>query len=209
MARMGIDPMPPRLLSPFVHDVMLPIVCTPQGRFRRIPQKSMPSTPYSRRKPAGDEERRKTVKTPKTATVSVALASAALVLAPTAAARMTAGNYVLQTPRDPGHSWIWSVRPCAADSAVPTSDCIHVDALPRPNGQAAPWNTDANLANGRYTMAVDVPDGVRCTVYFLPSHDTYSWDAVTLAGSVDSTFDAGCGGAPGGTVNYPFSLVRY
>jgi hypothetical protein len=85
MARMGIDPMPPRLLSPFVHDVMLPIVCTPQGRFRRIPQKSMPSTPYSRRKPAGDEERRKTVKTPKTATVSVALASAALVLAPTAA----------------------------------------------------------------------------------------------------------------------------
>jgi hypothetical protein len=58
-------------------------------------------------------------------------------------------------------------------------------------------------------MAVDVPDGVRCTVYFLPSHDTYTWDPVTLAGSVDSTFDAGCGGAPGGTVNYPFSLVRY
>ncbi len=149
------------------------------------------------------------MKTPKTAAVSVTLASAALVLAPTAAARMTAGNYVLQTPRDSGHSWIWSVRPCTADSAVPTSDCIHVDALPRPNGQAAPWDTDANLANGRYTMAVDVPDGVRCTVYFLPSHDTYSWDAVTLAGSVDSTFDAGCGGAPGGTVNYPFSLVRY
>jgi hypothetical protein len=35
------------------------------------------------------------------------------------------------------------------------------------------------------------------------------WDAVTLAGSVDSTFDAGCGGAAGGSVTYPFSLVRY
>ena len=34
-------------------------------------------------------------------------------------------------------------------------------------------------------MIVDVPDGVRCTVYFLPSHDVYTWDAVTLTGSVD------------------------
>ena len=66
----------------------------------------------------------------------------------------------------------------------------------------------AHLVNGRYTMVVDVPDGVRCLVSFLPSHDTYSWDLVTLQGSVDSTFDAGCGNAPGGTVSYPFSLVR-
>ncbi len=83
-----------------------------------------------------------------------------------------------------------------------------MQAIPRPNGQATPWNADAHLANGRYTMIVDVPDGVRCTVYFLPSHDTYTWDAVTLTGSVDSTFDAGCGGAPGGTDSWPFSLVR-
>jgi hypothetical protein len=32
---------------------------------------------------------------------------------------------------------------------------------------------------------------------------------VTLAGQVDSTFDTGCGGAPGGTTTYPFSLVRW
>jgi hypothetical protein len=85
---------------------------------------------------------------------------------------------------------------------------VHVNATPRPNGQATPWKADGHLANGRYTMVVDVPDGVRCTVSFLPSHDTYSWDMVTLVGSVDSTFDAGCGGAPGGTVSYPFTLVR-
>jgi hypothetical protein len=65
------------------------------------------------------------------------------------------------------------------------------------------------LANGRYTMTVDVPDGVRCTVYFLPSHDTYTWDAVTLTGNVESRFDAGCGGAPAGIDNNPFTLVRY
>jgi hypothetical protein len=118
---------------------------------------------------------------------------------------MLIGNYEVETTRDPGHSWLWNVRPCQ----VETPDCVQVNAQPRPNGQAEPWNTDAHLANGRYTMVVDVPDGVRCTVYFLPSHDTYSWDAVTLSGSVDSTFNAGCGNAPGGTVSYPFTLVRF
>jgi hypothetical protein len=146
------------------------------------------------------------VKTPKTVAVSVALASAAIALAaPSAAAGMLIGNYEVQTTRDTGHSWLWNVRPCQVEAP----DCLHVNAEPRPNGQAEPWNTDAHLANGRYTMVVDVPDGVRCTVYFLPSHDTYSWDAVTLSGSVDSTFNAGCGNAPGGTVSYPFTLVRF
>jgi hypothetical protein len=50
---------------------------------------------------------------------------------------------------------------------------------------------------------------VRCVVQFFPSHDVYSWDAVTLAGQVDSTFDTGCGGGPGGTNSWPFSLVRF
>jgi hypothetical protein len=145
------------------------------------------------------------VKTPKTLAVGVALTAAGIALAPTAAAGMLIGNYEVETTRDPGHSWLWNVRPCQ----VVAPDCVHVNAQPRPNGQAEPWNTDAHLANGRYTMVVDVPDGVRCTIYFLPSHDTYSWDATTLSGSVDSTFDAGCGNAPGGTVSYPFNLVRY
>jgi hypothetical protein len=145
------------------------------------------------------------VRTVKTLALSVALTAAGMVFAPVAGAAMPIANYEVHTPRDPGHSWIWAVRLCRD----PSPDCVHVQAIPRPNGQAAPWNGDAHLANGRYTMVIDVPDGVRCTVYFLPSHDTYSWDEATLNGSVDSTFDAGCGGAPGGTVNYPFSLVRY
>lgn len=149
------------------------------------------------------------MKTPKTLAVSVVLTAAAMALAPSAAAGMLIGNYEVHTPRDPGHSWLWAVRECGLDQGVYTSDCVHVNATPRPNGQAVPWNADAHLANGRYTMVVDVPDGVRCTVYFLPSHDTYSWDMVTLVGSVDSTFDAGCGGAPGGTMSYPFTLVRF
>ena len=142
----------------------------------------------------------------KTFVVSIALTMAALFLTPVAHAGMLTGNYLLEVDRDyPNHKWIWSVRPCA--TAAP--DCVRIQAIPQPNGQAAPYDTEAYLSNGRYTMIVDVPDGVRCVVQFLPSHDVYSWDAATLAGSLDSTYDTGCGGAPGGTTNYPFNLVRY
>lgn len=141
----------------------------------------------------------------KTFSVSLALATAALTLTPTARADMLFANYRLDTNRDPGHSWILSINPC-----TPTEPgCLAVYATPQPNGQATPWRANAHLSNGRYTLAVDVPDGVRCVVQFFPSHDVYSWDAVTLAGQVDSTFDTGCGGGPGGTNTYPFSLVRW
>lgn len=141
----------------------------------------------------------------KTFAVSLALATAALTVTPTAHADMIFSNYRLDTNRDPGHSWIWSISPCTP--AGP--GCVSVYATPQPNGQATVYRGEAHLSNGRYTLAVDVPDGVRCVVQFFPSHDVYTWDAVTLAGQVDSTFDTGCGGGPGGTDTYPFSLVRW
>ena len=141
----------------------------------------------------------------KTFAVSLALAMAALTLTPTAHADMLVGNYRLDTNRDPGHSWIWAIRPCT--SRAP--GCLTVQGVPQPNGQAAPYKADAYLADGHYTMTVDVPDGVRCVVLFYPSHDVYSWDAASLGGQVVSTYDTGCGGAPGGSNTYPFSLVRW
>lgn len=141
----------------------------------------------------------------KTFAAGLALATAALTVMPTAHADMLIGNYHLNTDRDPGHSWIWSINPCTPQAP----GCVNVYATPQPNGQAALYRGNAHLANGRYTLAVDVPDGVRCVVQFFPSHDVYSWDAVTLAGQVDSTFDTGCGGGPGGSTSYPFQLVRW
>lgn len=138
--------------------------------------------------------------------VGLALATAALTLTPTAHADMQVGNYRVDTARDPGHSWIWAIRPCSYDRGP---ECLTVEAIPQPNGQAAWWKSDAHLSNGRYTMAVDVPDGVRCAVQFFPSHDVYSWDPATMSGQVDSTFDTGCGGGPGGSNSWPFSLVRW
>ena len=141
----------------------------------------------------------------KTLAVSLAVAMAALTLTPTAHADMQVGNYRLDTNRDPGHSWIWAIRPCTSRER----GCLTIQGVPQPNGQAAPYKADAHLSNGRYTLAVDVPDGVRCVVQFFPSHDVYSWDAVSLGGEVVSTYDTGCGGGPGGTNTYPFSLVRW
>jgi hypothetical protein len=141
----------------------------------------------------------------KTFAVSLALAMAALTLTPTAHADMLVGNYRLDTNRDPGHAWLWLIRPCVSREPA----CLRVQAIPQPNGQAAPYAEDAHLSNGQYTMAVDVPDGVRCVVQFFPSHDVYTWDGVSLTGQVVSTFDTGCGGGPGGTTSYPFALVRW
>ena len=57
-------------------------------------------------------------------------------------------------------------------------------------------------------MTADVPTGRICLGYGLATRDTYSWDAATLAGSVDSRFDADCGGGPAASASYPFTLVR-
>jgi hypothetical protein len=141
----------------------------------------------------------------KTSAIGLALAVAALTLAPTVHADTRVGNYRLDTNRDPGHSWIWSLNPCTPN--VP--GCMNVFATPTPNGQAAPWKADAHLANGLYTAVVDDPFGVRCVVQFFPSHDVYTWDPGSMSGQVVSTYDTGCGGGPGGSDTYPFSLVRY
>jgi hypothetical protein len=136
----------------------------------------------------------------KTLILSVALTVAAVVLAPTARADMRVGNYELQTARDPFHSWVWFVSPCAS------SGCVYVTGIPRPNGGAAPFDGNAQLVNGRYTLTIDDPVGLSCLGYTIPVHDTYTWDAATLTGSVDSTFASDCGRQGPGT--YPFTLAR-
>ena len=64
-------------------------------------------------------------------------------------------------------------------------------------------------APGNYTLTVDVNDGLRCLPgYSMPTRDTYSWDAVTLAGTIDSVYDVGCFNGPPGTQFWTFALQR-
>jgi hypothetical protein len=135
------------------------------------------------------------------------MAALAITCAPPAAAQMPLGNYSLDIQgRFDFHTWLWAVTPCG-------SGCVHVTGIPQPVAGAVGYGGDAQLVDGRYTLTVDVPDGLRCgNVYsgqVIATHDVYTWDATGLTGSVNSTFDAGCGGAPGGTNTYPFRLVRW
>ncbi len=88
---------------------------------------------------------------------------------------------------------------------TPTDD-LNVTAVPRPSRNGTTFQNTAYYADGRYTLSVDVVDGVRCFGQALPSHDVYSWDAMSLQGTVTSTFETGCFGAPGGTNVFNFAL---
>jgi hypothetical protein len=133
------------------------------------------------------------------------LAICAVVSAPTTKADMALGNYNLNiAERYDFHTWIWAIRRCA-------DRCVTVAGLPQPIAKASQYQGTAQLAEGRYTFVVDVPDGLRCgDVYYGPimaTHDVYTWDSVTLIGSLQSSFEAGCDGQPG-SLTYPFTLTR-
>lgn len=137
------------------------------------------------------------------------LAMTGLALPATSQAEPFFANYQLLIPqRYDFHTWTWAVSHCipAAD------DCRTISAIPMPVAKAFEYVGAAHREAGRYTMTVDVPDGLRCgNVYYGPTiatRDVYSWDAATLQGTLTSSFAAGCDGAPGGAFTYPFSLVR-
>ena len=147
-----------------------------------------------------------------TAVLAMAMAPLAVSLAPVAhAGTLMVGNYnAFVDGRYDFHTWIWSVSSCTPPDGL--SQCANVSANPMPIAKAFQWYGQAHQANGRYTMTVDVPDGLRCgDVYYGPvmaTRDVYNFDAVTLTGTLQSSFAQGCDGAPGGTFSYPFSLVR-
>ena len=150
----------------------------------------------------------------KALTLGVLFTLAAVTLAPVSRADMLVGNYELEIAgRYDFHTWVWAITRChQTGSFAPVAGCAHVSAQARPIAKAFPYEGDAQLANGRYTLTVDVPDGLRCgDVYYgptIPTHDVYSWDATTQAGSLDSSFATGCNNAPPGTYTYPFTLSR-
>nr|WP_065042420.1 hypothetical protein [Mycolicibacter heraklionensis] len=138
-----------------------------------------------------------------------AMATAGIFTSPPSKSEPFFANYQLfLTDRYDFHTWAWAVSHCipAAD------DCAHIQAVPMPVAKAFEYAGDAHLAEGRYTLAVDLPDGLRCSnVYYgpvIPTHDVYSWDAASLQGTLTSSFEVGCNGTPGGVLSYPFTLTR-
>ncbi len=143
------------------------------------------------------------MKSAKLATAMSALTVAASVFAPHANA-FTIGNYDVLTNRYDRASWFWGTYPC--QPAAP--DCVKISAAPRLKFYAY-YDGFAHLADGRWTLTVDVPDGLQCLPgYSLPTRDTYSWDENTLAGTIESNYDVGCFNGPPGSQFWTFALQR-
>jgi hypothetical protein len=137
-------------------------------------------------------------------TIAVALSGAASLLAPPAQAGMPSGNYDVLTNRYTQASWAWFVSQCQP----PSPDCLDISAIPRLKFYAY-YDGDAHLANGQYTLTVDVNDGLRCLPgYSMPTRDTYTWNEVTLAGTIESVYDVGCFNGPPGSQFWTFALQR-
>ena len=149
----------------------------------------------------------------KSVVLAAVLAVAAFIWPPPASA-MALGNYLLHIPeRRDFHTYVWSaIAPCRNPDNSKRRDCVDVNIEPQPIAKAVYSNAPATLVDGRYTMVVDDPFGLRCgNIYYgptVPTHDVYTWDAVTLTGHMVSSFAAGCDGAPGGQITYPFFLTR-
>src|SRR5689334_17338654 len=110
------------------------------------------------------------------APLAAALIAAAVVgAAPASAAEMKVGNYEVLTDRWNDHAWIWSVTHSCNDDPecgtyfvdpilAPATVNLNVIAIPRPL-KSQRFQQTAFYADGRYTLTVDVIDGVRCLGY--------------------------------------------
>ena len=145
-----------------------------------------------------------TMKSVKLALAATALTAAASVLAPPANAMMNLGNYDVLTNRYERASWFWAVYPCHPA----TLDCLDISAAPRLKFYNY-YRGYAHLADGQYTLNVDVSDGLQCLPgYAMPTHETWTWDEQTLAGNIVSNYDVGCFDGPPGTQSWTFALQR-
>jgi hypothetical protein len=144
------------------------------------------------------------MKSVKVALATIALTAAGSAVAPPAHAMMALGNYDVLTDRYTQASWVWFVSPCQPA----TTECLDISGIPRLKFYAY-YDGDAHLANGTYTLTVDVNDGLRCLPgYSMPTRDTYTWNEVTLAGTIESVYDVGCFNGPPGTQFWTFALQR-
>jgi hypothetical protein len=133
------------------------------------------------------------------------MVAAGLLAAPAqASVGMILGNYDVLTDRYTRASWVWTAYLC-----IPSKDpnCRYISAAPRLKYYDY-YEGETWLEGTRYNLTVNVVDGLACPGYNMPTRDTYSWDAYTLQGTIDSAYDVGCFNGPPGTQHWDFALQR-
>ena len=88
-----------------------------------------------------------------------------------------------------------------------TSSCVAQVASGSSN-RGSTVNGEAQLANGRWSMAIDKPDSAECNDGSrAPQHNEYSWDASTLSGTLAVNTGAICGVGPQ-TQTFTFTMSK-
>ena len=146
----------------------------------------------------------KLLKVVRAVVLAAAVAVTSTLIAPPASAMMLPGNYDLLTNRYDRASWFWYATPCLPDKQA---GCLSIGARPRLKFYDY-YEGRAELVDGRYTMTVEVSDGLRCPGYNLPTHEVYNWGEFDLAGTIVSRYDVGCFNGPPGEQFWTFALQR-
>ena len=123
---------------------------------------------------------------------------------------MKVGNYSFNIEgRYDFHKWLWMVS--SRNRPEQTTDCALISAVARPVAKAYDWDGHAQVINGRWSMTVDVPDGLRCgDIYYGPVIPTTTCTAGTR--SRWPTLNRPrrrLRQRPGGTITHPFTLTIY
>ena len=93
------------------------------------------------------------------AAAAAVLTAATTAVAPPAQAFLHPGNFDLLTNRYDRASWVWFVMACIPEKAP---DCRFVSAIPRLKFYNY-YTGNAYLANGQWTLKVEVSDGLRAS----------------------------------------------
>jgi hypothetical protein len=101
-----------------------------------------------------------------------------------------------------GESATWTLTPCGGNAP----GCVRVSEAG--NAKRARWSADAHISVGSWILFVEQPDAILCADgTAAPGVNTYSWDAVGLAGNA-SIVNKGACGAKTSNVSIPFTLSR-
>lgn len=133
----------------------------------------------------------------KGATVAAVVASLSLVLAGPALA-------------DDGFNGVYQYNPELGDSALVTvsSNCVTEGCVAHIAGERGNVQGEATLTNGLWILSVRNPVGDICEGNRYPADQVYTWDAVTLQGTLTSAYGPSCDGTSGvATTAFTFTKV--
>lgn len=111
---------------------------------------------------------------------------------------------------DDGFNGIYRYEPDLGDPALVTvsSNCETEGCVAHVAGERGNVAGDATMTNGQWILSVQNPVGDICDGNRYPADQVYTWDAVTLQGTLNSAYGPSCDGTSGvATTGFTFTKV--